>query len=239
MFSVEFIVAVLLLAVSWWYWLRKMPPQLQEHTLPSTKSWSIRHTVNPRVLAASNSYPEDFPLQDDNEPVAARRAITKWSEYEKSRLVDGKSLATRLGIAKIWLKDETNRLGVGSFKSLGAPYAAQVTATNTAGSQKPVFATASAGNHGIGLSWGARRLGCQCHVYLHSNVPESAAEKIRGFGATVHRVASPEYAVSLQVCQQDAALNGWQVFNICYDFAKSIHCGWRSLLFCGIRWCRT
>lgn len=52
----------------------------------------------------------------------------------------------------------------------------------------PVFATASAGNHGIGLAAAAKRVGAKCHVFLPATVSSEMAGRVEGFGATVHRI---------------------------------------------------
>ena len=47
-------------------------------------------------------------------------------------------------------------------------------------------------------------------MYLHGGVSEAQAEKIRSFGATVHRCEG-DYEASVVVCKAEAAANGWQV----------------------------
>ncbi len=43
--------------------------------------------------------------------------------YRPTPLVDAPDLATRLGVTKVWVKDESDRLGMPSFKILGASWA--------------------------------------------------------------------------------------------------------------------
>ena len=74
------------------------------------------------------------------------------------------AVASALGIGSLWLKDETCRLGVGSFKALGGAYVVDKLSAGSSAAQQ--FATASAGNHGIGLAWGCRRKGHECHVFM-------------------------------------------------------------------------
>lgn len=114
-----------------------------------------------------------------------------------SPLVDCTTLAPRLGVATLHIKDERARMGLGSFKSLGATYAIAKAAVDAVGG-KPgsasqmanalsgrVYATASAGNHGISTAAGARIFGARAIVYLSETVPASFAKKLRTFGAEV------------------------------------------------------
>merc|ERR1719507_2273881 len=116
--------------------------------------------------------------------------ITAWPDYVQSPLRRAPPHLTDLcGVGELWLKDESQRLGVGSFKALGGGIA--VANAIAKGGSQAVMATASAGNHGVGVAWACKTLGrgsIPCHVFLHSSVGELIAERIRSFGATVHRV---------------------------------------------------
>lgn len=89
-----------------------------------------------------------------------------------------------------------------------------VAVTNAIAKSGPgaVFATASAGNHGAGVAWACKNLGngVPCHVFLHSSVGELMAERIRGFGATVHRVRGG-YSEALAAARQTSEANGWTI----------------------------
>src|SRR5438128_527130 len=43
--------------------------------------------------------------------------------YAPTPLVEAKSLARQLGVGKLWVKDESSRIGLPSFKILGASWA--------------------------------------------------------------------------------------------------------------------
>ena len=47
------------------------------------------------------------------------------------------------------------------------------------------FVTASAGNHGISMSVGAKLFGAKAIVFLSKNVPKTFAEKLKLMGADV------------------------------------------------------
>ncbi len=117
-----------------------------------------------------------------------------------------------------WVKDERGRMGLGSFKALGAAYViahdaiaseAQDSATALRGR---TYATASAGNHGISLAFGARRFGADAVVFISDTVPESFAERLRGFGARVER-AGADYEASMEAAMQRAEEEDWTLLS--------------------------
>jgi len=175
--------------------------------LAAASQWPITHFANPKSLPKTALFPSEMPLQLDTYE-QARARLTAWPEYEQSPLLASPELAKGLGIGEIFLKDETYRFGVGSFKALGGAYF--VDSIVAADESARCFSTASAGNHGVGLAWGCKRLGAECHVFLHGGVPERQAEKMRNFGATVHRV-SGNYEASVEECKRRSAEEQWQV----------------------------
>lgn len=132
------------------------------------------------------------------------------------------ALAAELGVATVWLKDESRRMGLGSFKALGAAYAiAGLAAERTDGPQTPasaeamrtalrgeVFACASAGNHGLSVAAGARIFGARAVIYLSDAVPEAFAQRLRNAGAQVVR-AGADYEASMAAAARDAHAKGW------------------------------
>ncbi len=105
-------------------------------------------------------------------------------------------LAQELGVAQLHVKDERGRMGLGSFKALGAAYVIACDA-ETGDARGATYITASAGNHGLSVAAGAQAFGAAAHVYLSETVPESFAERLRGLGATVVRAGST-YEESMQ-----------------------------------------
>jgi len=139
---------------------------------------------------------------------------------QPSPLVSVDSLASQLGIGTLHIKDERARMGLGSFKSLGATYAiakAAVAANNGVCGTPDVmanalaghvFVTASAGNHGVSTAAGARIFGAKAVVYLSETVPSGFAEKLRGFGAQVV-IEGSHYEASHEAAMAASVANGW------------------------------
>ena len=95
-------------------------------------------------------------------------------------------LAATLGLGALHAKDETGRMGLGSFKALGGAFAVAQTIAEAAGTSDPAsdeaariakgmtFITASAGNHGLSLAAGARVFGARAVIVLPSLAPRGS-----------------------------------------------------------------
>jgi diaminopropionate ammonia-lyase len=124
------------------------------------------------------------------------------------------------------IKDETERMKLGSFKATGGIYAvAQLIARKwrtTHGIALPLedfhtpsvkqfastitFICASAGNHGLAVAAGANIFGAKAKIYLSNNVPSSFALRLETYGAEV--VYSGEtYEQSCQAALDDSKLS--------------------------------
>lgn len=107
-------------------------------------------------------------------------------EYNITPLVSLPHLAKQLGIAGIYIKDESKRFGLNAFKGLGASYAInKVLEQNT----KPLpitFVTATDGNHGKAVAWASARAGCKSVVFMPHGSKECRVQAIANIsGATV------------------------------------------------------
>jgi diaminopropionate ammonia-lyase len=134
-------------------------------------------------------------------------------------LQDLAGLAGELGLGGLHLKDETRRMGLGSFKALGAAFAIAREAVESAGDEDPrgaldgrVYACASAGNHGLSVAAGARVFGARAVIYLGDGVPEAFAQRLRTHGAEVVRPGG-DYEASMHAVAADAGRNGWTLLS--------------------------
>ena len=89
-------------------------------------------------------------------------------------------LRRRPGGRPLWLKDERDRMGLGSFKALGGAYA--VLRLIERHGPDVTFVCASAGNHGLSVAAGARIFGARARIHLAATVPEPFADRLRGEG---------------------------------------------------------
>lgn len=121
------------------------------------------------------------------------------------------ALAQQANVAEVWVKDERARMGMGSFKALGAAYViARDAADGTA--QGRTYITASAGNHGLSVAAGAAAFGANSVVYIAETVPESFAERLRSIGAQVVREGAI-YEASMAAAAKAADDNDWALLS--------------------------
>ena len=143
----------------------------------------------------------------------ARAEITSWPGYEPTPLRNQSRLAEELKVGSVWVKDESGRFGLGSFKALGGAYGVrEVMRERSGGTGRLTVTCASDGNHGRAVAWGAMRFGCRAVIYLPAHVTEARASAIRSFGARVVRVDG-EYDDAVARADRDARENGWTVIS--------------------------
>ena len=133
--------------------------------------------------------------------------ISKWNNYSKTPLISLNKLSKELNIGNIFYKDESKRFNLKSFKALGGAYAVDVVSK---GKKNITISSATAGNHGRSVAWGARRLGLNCKIFLSQNVSESRAKTIKEYGAEIIRVKG-DYESSLKECIKKSKLNNWKI----------------------------
>lgn len=131
-------------------------------------------------------------------------------------------IAQAVGVGQVYLKDERGRMGLGSFKALGAAYAIAKQAADRQRSgiassyetalSDETFICASAGNHGLSMAAGARLFGAQAVVYLSETVPKAFAGRLAAKGAKVVR-EGVNYEASMAAAQAAAQDNGWQLLS--------------------------
>ena len=140
---------------------------------------------------------------------AAYSTICQWPAYQVTPLLSMTDIAAAAGVDKIYYKNESSRFGLGSFKALGGSYAIECLSQDAPGDDL-VVCTATDGNHGRAVAWGASLCGAECHVFIHANVSEARAQAIASLGAVMHRVEG-NYDDSIAACNEQAALHGWQI----------------------------
>ncbi|MDA9982553.1 diaminopropionate ammonia-lyase [Gammaproteobacteria bacterium] len=158
----------------------------------------------------------------------AREEIHQWNAYAPTPLQELSGLAKDIGIDNIYYKDEATRFGLGSFKALGGAYevlwaltleiSRQVGETVSmedvrSGKFKDQAAaitvvSATDGNHGRSVAWGAQNFGCGCRINVHAEVSKARCDAIEAYGATLVRVDGA-YDDSVRACAHEAEQNGW------------------------------
>lgn len=144
------------------------------------------------------------PSTDVARPLALLARCPKAAE---TPLVEVPELAARAGVGSVCVKDERDRMGLGSFKALGAAYVIARDAADGRASGT-TYVTASAGNHGMSVAAGAQAFKAHAVVYLAETVPEAFAQRLRDMGAEVRREGAI-YEESMAAAAAAAETNGW------------------------------
>ena len=137
----------------------------------------------------------------------AYKTISSWDNYLSTPLISLNKLNEKLKLNKIFYKDESKRFHLKSFKALGGAYAVEKIIK---GNDKNVISTATAGNHGRSVAWGAQKNGLECKIFISEFVSESRAKVMRNFGADVIRIKG-NYEDSLNECIMQSNKNNWQI----------------------------
>ena len=137
----------------------------------------------------------------------AYSSISKWKGYSPTPLIELNKLSKKLNLNKIYYKDESKRFNLKSFKALGGAYAVEKVAK---GNKDIVVATATAGNHGRSVAWGAKRLGLKCKIFISEFVSDLRGKAMADLGADIIKVKG-NYEKSLIECIEQSAENDWQI----------------------------
>ncbi len=133
--------------------------------------------------------------------------ISKWDSYGPTPLLLLNKLSKELNLNKIYYKDESKRFDLKSFKALGGAYAVE---NITKGNKDITVSTATAGNHGRSVAWGAKRLGLKCKIFISENVSDARGKAMEALGADVVKVKG-NYESSLIECIKQSSENNWQI----------------------------
>jgi len=147
-----------------------------------------------------------FPSVEVENPLTL---LAQCPAHAQTPLLSSPEIASAAGVAEVFMKDERQRMGLGSFKALGAAYVIAHEANATGAEDMSTalagrtFITASAGNHGLSVAVGARIFGAKAIIYLSHTVPKAFGRRLEEKGATV-RYAGNDYAESLEAAMEEA-----------------------------------
>ncbi|OAL71909.1 acetylornithine deacetylase [Trichophyton violaceum] len=172
---------------------------------------------------------------DREEAGAEKQFHQSLPSYEPSPLVSLDRLAKELGVSKVFIKDESSRLGLPSFKILGASWATYQAVSShlklsspsldelsrAAASARIKLLAATDGNHGRAVSRMAKILGISSEIFVGKNLDQHTRDLIAGEGATVTGVEGDyDDAISVSakkadeypnfILVQDTAFEGYE-----------------------------
>ena len=187
------------------------------------------HNLNKVLGPYSDELKSILNLLDSRE---AFDEISSWDGYKPTPLLSLKDIALQTGVKKIYYKDESSRFGLGSFKALGGTYGVlkfiQDELKKDIGSNVTLedihkgkfkekisrftVTTATDGNHGRSVAYGAKLFGCKCQIYIHAEVSLGRQDAIEQLDANVIRV-NGNYDESLNLCKKESELNNWHIIS--------------------------
>ena len=161
------------------------------------------------LLNKNYKFSRDYVLKylPSNLLINAYKSISKWKGYHNTPLIKLDKLNKNLKLNNIFYKDESKRFHLKSFKALGGAYAVEKISKNQ---NKITVSSATAGNHGRSVAWGAKRLKLKCKIFVSQYVSRARVEEIKKFGAEVIRVKG-NYEDSLKKCQILSKKNNWKI----------------------------
>ena len=175
------------------------------HKILENKIYSISNIVyNEKHLLDKDNI---FQNLEEKLITEAVTTIENWETYKPTPLIELDKLSSYLNINKIYYKDEGFRFDLKSFKALGGAFAVNKIVNET---KAKTVSTATAGNHGRSVAWGAQRLGIKCKIFISEFVSEDRAEAMRNLGADVIRVKG-NYDASLKECINQSKKNQWEI----------------------------
>ncbi len=154
-----------------------------------------------------------------SDPSMVKHLLSACPVAAETPLVDSKPLAEQFSVQSIHIKDERQRMKLGSFKALGAAFAIAKKAHQAIGDnvlekthaskalEGQIFVTASAGNHGLSVAAGARVFGAKAVIYLAETVPSAFADQLRSYDAEVV-IAGADYEASMEAAAEGAKACG-------------------------------
>ncbi len=164
-------------------------------------------------------------LLNKNETLKAMEFHKSFPNYNPTSLVSLPHLADKLGVAGIYIKDESQRFGLNAFKVLGGSFAMAKYLAQKLGkdiSQLPystlinentkeqlgdiTFYTATDGNHGRGVAWTANQLKQKSVVYMPKGSSQTRLENIQKEGAEAS-ITELNYDDAVRLASKNASLN--------------------------------
>lgn len=208
-----------------------LPAMLKESWSEATEAYPkpIEWVTNSRARAIEPSIAVE-QLFSEEVFQQVRRFHRQIPDYRISPLKTLPQLADMIGVGGIWIKDESARPNVSSFKALGGSYAVYkfireklglkdnqelsyaelMSDTVRAQIGDVTFAAAADASRGRGVSWIAKTFGYEAIIYVPRNTPANRIAEIESYGAKV-KVVDGNYNETLAQMAHDAEENGWHV----------------------------
>ena len=154
-------------------------------SLKSIKNWTLTKSIKNNNFTFKRNYVLRFV--PSLLLTKAFKSISSWKNYKATPLIKLDKLQKNLKVNNVFYKDESKRFHLKSFKALGGAYAVEKVSK---GKKNITISSATAGNHGRSVAWGAQRLGLKCKIFISQYVSKAREIEIKKFGADVIRAVS-------------------------------------------------
>ena len=152
-----------------------------------------------------------------------------FSTFAETDLVQLNDRAKEIGLNNIYVKDESSRFGINSFKGLGAawamgnyiaeklnipieelPYERMISDEIRKKLGKVTFASCTDGNHGRGVAWVGQMLQQEVKIFMPKGSGSDRVTNIEALGAEV-TVTDLNYDDTIRYVMDEADKNGWVI----------------------------
>jgi diaminopropionate ammonia-lyase len=176
------------------------------------KEAPVKHVRNVSPDTSRSTAFENGSLFSEDDLKQSFDTISHWPGYQPTPLLSLSGLARKLNVAAIRYKDEGSRFGLGSFKALGGAYAVHHLLGTSDHPASITVTSATDGNHGLSVAWGAKAIGCGCVIFIHAEVSSGREQALTMLGAEVIRIDG-NYDESVRQCYAAAEANQWTVIS--------------------------
>ncbi|GDX03874.1 diaminopropionate ammonia-lyase [Buttiauxella sp. A111] len=184
-----------------------------------------RFSIPMKIADNSRFNGESMALFSREPALQAKAFHQQLPGYQPTPLHSLSGFANQLGVANVWVKDESQRFGLNAFKMLGGAYAIarlycekyhldiqhfSFEKCRNAKQEKMTFATTTDGNHGRGVAWAAKELGQHAVIYMPKGSSQERVDHITRLGAECI-VTDMNYDDTVRLTMRTAAEHGWEV----------------------------
>lgn len=194
-------------------------------------SYSVQHLLDqstfhrPRVLLNPHANKDAYELYAEIDP-AIEAFHSTFPDYAETPLHDLTSVARELGFARVFLKDESIRFGLPSFKIVGGSWAvhrvlcrrlslpasstsfADLKSTLAARKDDVRLVTCTDGNWGRAMARMAKYLDVKVTIYVPGFMHLYTQTLLRDEGADVRVVADGSYDEAIKAVRQEESTTG-------------------------------
>lgn len=169
---------------------------------------------------------EYFSEREIQKALDFHKSIPDYAETNLSKLKD---YSKSVGLKNVYVKDESSRFGINSFKGLGASYAMGNIIAEKLGVPieelsfeemisdevreklgEVTFISCTDGNHGRGVAWVGEKLKQKVYIYMNKGAAEDRVKNIEALGAEV-TVTDVNYDDTIRLVKELGEEKGWVV----------------------------